>query len=79
MTYIVPDYLYQILKWAGLVACPAVAVFIGALGAAWGMEPGLQNAIVTTINALGVLVGALLGISQGTAKPSEGADEGGAE
>ena len=79
MTYIVPDGIYAILKWAGLVACPAVAVFIGALGAAWGMEPGLQNAIVTTINALGVLIGALLGISQGTAKPSEGADEGGAE
>ena len=56
-----------------------MAVFIGALGAAWGMEPGLQNAIVTTINALGVLIGALLGISQGTAKPSEGADEGEAE
>ena len=72
MDYIVPDYLYKILKWAGLVACPAVAVFIGALGAAWGMEPGLQNAIVTTINAIGVLIGALIGVSQATSKPEPG-------
>ena len=68
MTYIIPENVYTILKWAGLVACPAIAVFVGALGQAW------QNAVVTTINATGVLIGALLGISQGTAKP-EGGDE----
>ena len=77
MTYIIPENVYTILKWAGLVACPAIAVFVGALGQAWGMDAGLQNAVVTTINATGVLIGALLGISQGTAKPDEGdgADE----
>lgn len=74
MTYIIPENVYTILKWAGLVACPAIAVFVGALGQAWGMDAGLQNAVVTTINATGVLIGALLGISQGTAKP-EGGDE----
>lgn len=72
MTYLVPEKAYTILKWAGLVACPAVAVFVGALGQAWGMDAGLQNAVVTTINATGVLIGALLGISQGTAKPDDG-------
>ena len=75
MDYIVPSYLYKILKWTGLVACPGVAVFIGALGAAWGMEPGLQNALVTTVNALGVLIGSLLGVSQVTAKPGEGGSD----
>lgn len=74
MTYIIPESIYTVLKWAGLVACPAIAVFVGALGQAWGMDAGLQNAVVTTINATGVLIGALLGISQGTAKP-EGGDE----
>ena len=74
MTYIIPENIYTVLKWAGLVACPAIAVFVGALGQAWGMDAGLQNAVVTTINATGVLIGALLGISQGTAKP-EGGDE----
>lgn len=72
MTYIVPEQIYQVLKWAGLIALPALAVFVSTVGQAWGMDPGLSNAIVTTLNALGVLVGALLGISQATGKPEEG-------
>ena len=70
-TYIVPDHVYRILKWAGLIACPAVAVFVGALGQAWGMDPGLQNALTVTINAAGVLIGSLLGVSQATSKPAD--------
>ena len=72
MTYIVPEQIYQVLKWAGLIALPALAVFVSTVGQAWGLDPGLSNAIVTTLNALGVLVGALLGISQATGKPGEG-------
>ncbi|MBM6756683.1 holin [Collinsella tanakaei] len=72
MTYIVPEQIYQVLKWAGLIALPALAVFVSTVGQAWGMDPGLSNAIVTTLNALGVLVGALLGISQATGKPDSG-------
>ena len=71
MTYLVPETIYRVLKWAGLIALPAIAVFVSTVGQAWGMDPGLSNAIVTTLNALGVLVGALLGISQATAKPGE--------
>ena len=71
MTYLVPETVYKVLKWAGLIALPAIAVFVSTVGQAWGMDPGLSNAIVTTLNALGVLVGALLGISQATAKPGE--------
>ena len=76
MTYIIPDYIYKLLKWAGLIALPALAVFVSTVGQAWGMDPGLSNAIVTTLNALGVLVGALLGISQASGKPSDGVEEG---
>ena len=75
MTYIIPDGAYQLLKWAGLIALPAIAVFVSTVGQAWGMDPGLSNAIVTTLNALGVLVGALLGISQATGKPTEGDED----
>ena len=71
MQYMIPDGVYAILKWAGLIALPAVAVFVSTVGQAWGMDPGLSNAIVTTLNALGVLMGALLGISQATAQPGE--------
>lgn len=72
MTYIIPDYIYKLLKWLGLIALPAVAVFVSTVGQAWGLDAGLSNAIVTTLNAAGVLVGALLGISQATSKPGEG-------
>lgn len=72
MTYIVPEQIYQVLKWVGLIALPAIAVFVSTVGQAWGLDAGLSNAIVTTLNAAGVLVGALLGISQATSKPGEG-------
>ena len=76
MTYIIPDGIYQILKWAGLIALPALAVFVSTVGQAWGLDAGTLNAVVATLNAAGVLVGALLGISQATGKPGEGgADE----
>ena len=74
MTYIVPEQIYQVLKWAGLIALPAIAVFVSTVGQAWGLDAGTLNAVVATLNALGVLVGALLGISQATGKP-EGGDE----
>lgn len=72
MTYIIPDYIYKLLKWLGLIALPAIAVFVSTVGQAWGLDAGLSNAIVTTLNAAGVLVGALLGISQATSKPGDG-------
>ena len=72
MTYIVPDTIYKVLKWLGLIALPAIAVFVSTVGQAWGLDAATLNAVVTTLNALGVLVGALLGISQATSKPSDG-------
>ena len=66
--YLLPDKAYGILKWVGLIACPALAVFIQAVGPAWGMPCAEQ--IVLTLNSLGVLIGALIGISQ-----AKGADK----
>ena len=64
--YKIPDTAYKALKWAGLIACPAVATFVGVVGPVWGM-PNV-DAIVTTINAVGVCIGALIGYSAATAK-----------
>lgn len=66
MTYFLPDYVYSILKWLGLIACPALATFVGVVGPVWGMP--YVEATVTTINALGLLIGALIGASAITAK-----------
>mgnify|MGYP000345522167 CR=1 FL=1 len=56
MQYIIPDKVYDILKWVGLVALPAVATFVGTVG--------------TAVTATGTLVGALLGVTTATAKPT---------
>lgn len=66
MTYFLPSNIYSILKWLGLIACPALATFVGVVGPVWGMP--YVEATVTTINALGLLIGALIGASAITAK-----------
>lgn len=64
--YFLSDKLYAILKWTALIALPSIATFIGVIGAVWGLEN--TDAIVTTINAVGVLIGALIGVSSATSK-----------
>ena len=64
--YIIPNSLYQGLKWVGLIACPAIATFVGAVFPAWGI-PNV-DAITLTLNATGVLIGALIGVSAATSK-----------
>lgn len=68
MDYLLPDGIYQILKWAGLIFCPALAALIGKAGPAWGM-PNV-DAVVLTINALGTFIGVIIGASQVSAMGS---------
>lgn len=60
--YLLPDRVYDALKWLALIALPAIAVFTQAVGPAWGL-PHVDQ-IVATIDALGVLIGALIGVSE---------------
>lgn len=60
--YLIPDKLYDILKWVGLVLCPALAVLVATVGPAWGMP--YVEPVVTTINAVGLFIGACIGVSQ---------------
>ena len=66
MNYILPGRVYDVLKWVGLVACPALAVFYGICAPAWGWPH--PDEVVLTLNAVGVLVGTLIGVSHVTAK-----------
>lgn len=68
-TYLLNNKTYEILKWAGLIAFPAISTFIGVIGAVWGWHD--TYAIVTTLNAIGVLIGSLIGISHATAKTDD--------
>lgn len=65
MRYMLPNQWYDVLKWVGLVFLPAAAVLIGTVGPAWGI-PACDN-IVLTLNALGVFIGTLIGVSHITA------------
>lgn len=65
MEYFLPSKLYDILKWCGLVLCPALAVFYATIAPAWGLP--YPDQIVLTVNAVGVLIGVLIGASQLTA------------
>lgn len=53
--------VYDVLKWCFLIVCPALAVLIGVLGETWGLVN--TQAWVTTINAIGVFGGAVIGVS----------------
>lgn len=66
MQYLLPDKAYKFLKWAGLIALPAVATFCGTIGTAAGWDG--TGLLVTVITAAGTLIGALCGVSQATAK-----------
>lgn len=71
--YLIPNGLYQVLKWVGLIACPAIATFVGAVFPAWGI-PNVE-AIVLTLNSAGVLIGALIGVSAATSRQVDEGDE----
>lgn len=56
-----PDNVYNILKWVGLIFFPACAWFVGRVFPSWGFTD--TDAIVTTLNALGTFIGILIGVS----------------
>lgn len=60
--WLIPDRAYDVLKWVGLVVCPALATFMLTLGQVWGI-PCASEAAATTV-AVGTLVGALIGASE---------------
>lgn len=59
--YLIPDKVYDVLKWVGLIALPALAVCVQTIGTAAGWTG--TDLTVTILTALGTLVGALIGAS----------------
>ena len=58
---LIPDKAYDILKWVAIIVMPALATFIVGLGGIWSLPYAGQ--IAATVTAIGVLLGALLGLS----------------
>lgn len=55
------DKVYEVLKWVALIAFPAFAWFYGVIAEQWGLPYATQ--IVATLNAVGTLIGLLIGVS----------------
>jgi len=58
---LLPDHVYDILKWVSIIVMPALATFVVGLGGIWSLPFAGQAA--STVTAVGVLLGALLGLS----------------
>ncbi|MDD6726933.1 MAG: phage holin [Lactimicrobium massiliense] len=54
------DKTYNFLKWACLIAVPALITLISTLGTIYGWD---TTAITATIGAVATFVGALIGVS----------------
>lgn len=58
------DKVYNVLKWVALICLPAVGTFVGCVLPLWNICDGeTVTAVVTTISAVGTLIGALIGVS----------------
>lgn len=66
MRYILPEPVYTALKWACLIAIPAVSWAYAALAPEWGWP--MPDQIAHTLDIIGTLIGILIGVSQATAK-----------
>lgn len=67
--------VYNVFKWLGLIFCPALAVLLATVLPVWGIDAGLVKALVITINAVGVFIGALIGVSQATIAKEDAEEE----
>lgn len=59
--WLIPSRVYDVLKWVAVLVIPALAFLVATLGAAWGWP--YTDAIVVTINAVGVAIGVCIGVS----------------
>lgn len=55
-----PNNVYDVLKWACLIAVPALIMLISTLGTIYGQD---MTTVTATIGAVATFVGALIGIS----------------
>ena len=69
------DKLYDFLKWLALIFLPALAILVSVVLPAWNIGADLVKPIVITLNAVGVFIGTLIGISQATIASEQAAEE----
>lgn len=68
--YWLPGWLYDVLKWVGLLAIPACAAIYTGLASVWGWPAAGEVAQTATIVSTGI--GVLLGAAEATKKTGTG-------
>ena len=58
-----PNKVYEVLRWLIAIFMPALGVFFSTLTEAWGWDLPTQ-AILTTLSAVELFLGAIFGISK---------------
>lgn len=58
---VLPDKVYDVLKWIVMLVLPAIATFVVTLFGIWNIPYG--EAISGTIMSINTLLGAVIGIS----------------
>lgn len=61
MQVLMSNKTYDVLKWVCLVALPALSALYAVVARAWGWPHTAE--IILTIDAVGVFIGALIGVS----------------
>lgn len=61
--WLIPNKVYDVLKWIGLVIFPALAVCFGTIAPACGLDAGISNTVVLALNAVGTCIGTVIGVS----------------
>lgn len=65
-TYWLPSGAYVAMKWATLIALPAVGVFYQALAGVWSLP--LAEEVSQTCNIVALFLGSLIGVSAAAGK-----------
>ena len=61
MKILLSNRTYDVLKWVCLIAMPALAAALAAIGQIWGVAD--MDKVVLTVNTLTAFLGALIGVS----------------
>lgn len=59
--WLLPDKAHDVMKWIGLIVCPALATFMLTVGNSIGIPYTAE--IATCITAAGTFIGAIIGAS----------------
>lgn len=68
--YWLPGWIYDVLKWVGLLAIPSCAAIYTGLASVWGWPAAGEVAQTATIVSTGI--GVLLGAAEATKKAGTG-------